>query len=54
MMGLSEINFGGFTLDDVDTIRELHSDIFEPNEYKAETIARSLRGLPPTVAASFV
>ena len=54
-VGLSEINFDAFVLDDVDTIRELHSDIFEPNEYKAETITRSLRGLPPTVAvAAFV
>ena len=51
-VGLSEINFGAFTLDDVDIIRELHSDIFEPNEYKAETITRSLRGLPPIVAAA--
>ena len=49
-VGLSDINFGAFMLDDVDTIRELHSDIFEPNEYRAETIARSLRGLLPTVA----
>ena len=51
-VGLSDINFGAFMLDDVDTIRELHSGILEANEYKAETITRSLRGLSPAVAAS--
>ena len=54
-MGLSDINFGAFTLDDVDNIRDLHSDVLEANEYKAEAISHSLRGLQPAVAtAAFV
>jgi len=51
-VGLSEINFDAFTLDDVDNMRGLYSDVLEANEHKAETITRSLRGLSPTVAAA--
>jgi hypothetical protein len=52
---LSEIDFGSFELDDVDAIREMHSDVFEANERKAHTLASSLQRLAPaTVAAVFV
>ena len=52
---LSQINWGGFELDDVDTVRELYSDTLENNERKADSIVSTLRGLSPTVtAAAFV
>lgn len=52
---LSELDFDTFELDDVDTIRKLHSDVLEPNEDKANAIAHSLRGIiPGTTAVAFV
>ena len=51
-VGLSEIDFGAFTLDDVDDMRGLYSDVLAGNEDKADRITRSLRDLPPAVAAT--
>ena len=52
---MSDINFDNFELDDVDNIRELHSDVLGANEQKTEMLARSLRELKPaTVAAAYV
>ena len=52
---LSEINFYNFELEDVDSMRNIYSDVLEANEYKSETLARSLRELKPaTVAAAYV
>ena len=51
----SDIDYDAFELDDVDSMRKLHSDVLEANEYKTETLARSLRDLKPaTVAAAYV
>ena len=52
---LSSIDWNRFELDDVDTIRELHFDVLEANESRADNIARSLRGISPvTTAAAYV
>ena len=52
---LSEIDFGSFELEDVGSMQDIYSDVFEANEFKAETIARTLRGIPPvSVAPAFV
>ena len=52
---LSEIDFRAFTLDDVDTMRELYSHTLDAHDDKAEAITRTLRGLPPVVTtAAFV
>lgn len=51
---LSRIDFDRFELDDIDSIRELHSG-FEMNEGKAHTLMRVLRDIPPaTGAAAFI
>lgn len=49
---LSEINFSRFELDDVDTMRELYSDVLEANESRADALAHKLCGIPPVVAAA--
>ena len=49
---LSEIDYGRFELDDIDSLRELHSGTLEVNEYKADSITQTLRGMPPMVAAA--
>ena len=52
---LSQINWDRFELDDVDTMRELYSDVLEVNESRADSLARTLRGISPvTTAAAFV
>ena len=54
-VNLSELDFGSFELEDLDMIRELHTDVLEANENKSETLTRSLRELAPvTVAAAYV
>ena len=51
----SEVDYNSFTLDDVDNIRGLHSDVLEANEQKTAALTRSLRELKPaTVAAAYV
>ena len=49
---LSEINFGSFELDDIDSIRELHSKVLDVNENKADSITRTLWNIKPVAAAS--
>ena len=48
---LSEIDFDRFELDDIDSIRDLHSGL-ESNEGKAHTLIRALWGIPPATKAS--
>jgi len=52
---LSQINWNSFELDDVDTMRELYSDVIEQDDYKANTMAHTLQDITPVVtAAAFV
>ena len=52
---LSEIDYSSFDLDDIDSMREIYSDVLEPNEHKADMLTRTLRGISPAVtAAAFV
>ena len=52
---LSEIDYNAFELDDIDTMRDLYSDVLEVNERRADTLSTALRGLSPVVtAAAFV
>ena len=49
---LSEINFGSFGLDDIDSMRELYYDTLEENGRRADSLARTLRDIPPVAAVS--
>ena len=49
---LSEINFGSFELDDIDSLRNIYSETLERNAWRAESLARSLREIPPVAAVS--
>lgn len=49
---LSEINFGGFGLDDIESLRDIYSETLEGNARKAEALARSLREISPVAAVS--
>ena len=52
---LSQIDWDGFELEDIDSMRNLYSGVLEANEYRADSIAETLRGISPTVtAAAFV
>ena len=52
---LSQVDWEGFELDDVDSMRDLYSDVLEANESRAERISGILRNAPPvTTAAAFV
>ena len=52
---LSEINYNAFDLDDIDSMRDLYSNVLEANESRADTLARTLCGISPIVtAAAFV
>ena len=52
---LSELDYNSFELDDIDSMRELYSDVLESNENKAGSLAHTLWGLKPvTTAAAFV
>ena len=52
---LSDIDFGAFELDDIDTMRDIYFNVLEANENKADSVTRTLYGLPPVVtAAAFV
>ena len=48
---LSQINYNAFELDDIDSMRDLYSDVLERNEYKTDSLARTLRGLSPAATA---
>lgn len=49
---LSEVDFGSFELDDIDSIREMYSDTLEENGRKADSLAHILQEIPPHTAAS--
>ena len=52
---LSQINWDNFELEDVDTMRDLYTDVLEANESKADSLARALQNISPatvTAAAS--
>ena len=49
---LSEISFGGFRLDDIESLRNIYSETLEGNAWKAESLARTLREIPPVAAVS--
>jgi len=52
---LSEIDFDSFELDDVDYIRDLHSDVLEFNEYHANNLMHFFGKLPAlAVSAIYV
>jgi len=52
---LSEINYDNFGLGDVDSIREIYTDVLEANESKADALTHTLRNiLPAAAAATFV
>ena len=52
---LSHISWNSFELDDIDTMRDMYSDVLEANESRAYRITCSLRDMPPAVtAAAFV
>lgn len=48
---LSEINFGGFRLDDVESLRNIYSETLEGNVRRADALARTLREIPPAAVA---
>lgn len=49
---LSEINFGSFELEDVESIQDIYTETLERNAWRAESLARSLREIPPVAAVS--
>ena len=52
---LSEIDFKAFTSDDLTSLENLHTDVFEKNERTADNITSALRKITPVYnAVSFV
>lgn len=51
---LSEINFGGFGLSDIESLRNIYSETLEGNAWRAEALARTLREIPPAAVPAFV
>ena len=49
---LSEINFGGFELRDIESLRNIYSETLEGNAWKAGALARTLRDIPPAAVVS--
>lgn len=49
---LSEVDFGSFEADDIDSIRELYSETLEENVRKADSLAHILQNIPPHTAVS--
>ena len=48
---LSELDFGAFELEDIDSFSDLYSDVFERNHYAAKGIASTLRKIDPACKA---
>lgn len=48
---LSEIDFDAFEADDLDSLNDLHSDVFERNYYAANSISSALRTIVPVCKA---
>jgi hypothetical protein len=52
---LSEINFNAFEPEDIDSLGNLHTDIFEINSKKADGIMSALKQISPvSTVASYV
>ena len=52
---LSEVDFGSFEADDIESMRELYSDTLEENSRRTDSLAHILQNIPPhTAAAAFV
>lgn len=49
---LSEVDFGSFEADDIDSMREMYWDTLEGNGRKADSLAHILQNIPPNTAAS--
>lgn len=48
---LSEIDFDAFEADDLDSLNDLHSNVFERNYYAANSISSALRTIVPVCKA---
>ena len=48
---LSEIDFGAFEAEDIDSFSDLYSNVFERNHYAASDIASTLRSVAPASKA---
>lgn len=48
---LSELDFDAFEPEDIDSLTDLHSDVFEKNHYAAGGIVSTLRSLAPASKA---
>ena len=51
-VSLSEINFGSFELEDLDILHELHTNVLDVNESKADMLVRSLQALASAATAA--
>jgi len=52
---LSEIDYNRFELNDIDSMRDIYTNVLGVNESRADTITRTLRDVSPvTAAAAFV
>ena len=52
---LSAIDWDRFELEDVDSMRDMYSDVLEAHEAKADSLVQTLRNIQPAVvAAAFV
>lgn len=49
---LSRIRFDRFELEDINFLRNLHSDTLEANVEKAEALARAVQDMPPVPGVS--
>ena len=51
---LSEINFGSFELEDIESIRDIYTETLEKNARRADALACALRDLAPIASPAFV
>lgn len=49
---LSRIRFDRFELEDINSLRTLHSDTLEADVEKADTLAHAIQDMPPVYGAS--
>ena len=49
---LSDLDFSAFEQDDIESLAQLHDDIFEKNYYQANSIAHTLRNAAPVSKAA--
>lgn len=49
---LSEVDFSSFESDDIDSMRELYSDILEGSVRKADSLAHALQCIEPVAVGS--